>query len=58
MCVAEWWAASLFFVRVLDGDFFCFFFKIAVGRVFHTFWYSDLEGGPPYFDGAVKVVNS
>ena len=24
VCVGEWWAASLFFVQVLDGDFFFF----------------------------------
>ena len=34
VCVGEWCAASLFFVRALDGDsFFPFLFFIAVGRM-------------------------
>ena len=35
MCelIGEWWAASLFFVRVLDGDSFLY---IAVGRVLYN----------------------
>ena len=57
MCVGERWAASLSFVRVLDGEYFLFlsrsgdffFVFIAVGRVFYILYHSVSERGFHFF---------
>ena len=48
VCGGEWWAAAYLFVvvaRVLDGDFFLFFFYVSVGRVL----VAAISKGGPYF---------